>query len=225
MRRLQPPLLPDADEAREWAERELSKAVYHDDGRSWLEVALEAISGWIQSLADAAGGLGIAFVPILLLVVIAAITLGAFVLGRPGGHRRRPGDAAAAVLEHDDERTAAQLRAAARAAGDRGDSALAVVEMFRALVRGLDERAIGSDGPGRTAREAAAGAAVQLPGHAEELDRAARFFDAVRYGDEAAAPADLTRLVDLDDRIRRTRPAPAAPTEQTEQTERTGVLR
>lgn len=212
MRRLQPPLIPDADEAREWAERELSRAVYHDDGRSWLQIVLEAIGEWLTGLAEAAGGLGIALVPILLLVVIAAIVLGAFVLGGPVRRaRRRDGaDRGGPVLADDDVRSAAQLREAADAAAARGDLALAVVEMFRAIVRSLDERALGSDSLGRTAREVAAGAAARLPGHADALARAADLFDAVRYGDRRPDAGDLARLVELDGRLRATRPVGVA---------------
>lgn len=207
MRRLQPPLVPDADEAREWAQRELSRAVYQEEGRSWLEIVLETVGEWLEGLAEAAGGLGIALVPILLLVVIAAVVLAAFVLGGPVRRaRRRPGDA---VLDEDDERTAEQLRATARAAADRGDLALAVVEMFRALVRGLDERAIGSDTLGRTAQEAAAAATPRLPEHGEGLHAAAVLFDEVRYGRRRPGQPDYARLVELDEAIRRTRPRPA----------------
>ncbi len=212
MRRLQPPLVPDADEAREWAERELSRAVYHDDGRSWLQIVLEAVGEWLTSLAEAAGGLGIALVPILLLVVIAAVVLGALVLGGPVRRTRRRGAATrtGAVLAEDDVRSAEELRTAARAAAGRDDLALAVVEMFRAIVRGLDERALGSDTLGRTAREAAAAASVHLPAYAAALAGAADLFDAVRYGEWIPDRAEFDRLVELDGRLRATRPVGVA---------------
>jgi hypothetical protein len=87
-----------------------------------------------------------------------------------------------------------------------------VQERLRAIVRGLEERAILDERPGRTAHEAAAEAGRSLPALTAELTAAAAVFDDVRYGAHPATAAMDTTLRDLDRRCAAARPArePAA---------------
>ena len=100
-----------------------------------------------------------------------------------------------------------------RAAGDQlaaGTADLDPVQQadgFRALVRGLEERALLDPRPGRTADEAATEAGRLLPGHASELRAAAQVFDGVRYGGQAATGAGYARITRLDTDVERTKPA------------------
>ena len=92
------------------------------------------------------------------------------------------------VVDADDDRTAAQLRADADAAAARGDWRSAVIDRFRAVVRSLEERVVLDVRPGRTADEAAAVAGLRFPAEADALRRGARLFDDVCYGDAPAGP-------------------------------------
>ena len=107
-------------------------------------------------------------------------------------------------------RSADEHRRAADAAAAAGRFDEAVHERMRALVRGLEERDLIDERPGRTAREAAREAARAVPGAAGAVDAAAARFDEIAYGGRAAdsAAADLLRAA--DDEVRRARPlAPA----------------
>jgi hypothetical protein len=202
------PVVPDAETARRWATEELTDPVYHD-GPSLLDRFLE----WLASLFDGAPdslplppAAVVATVVVLLLLVLAV----AFrVAGPVRVTRRAP---ASVVVLGDDVRTADELRAAADAAAARGEWTAAVLDRFRAVVRSLEERALLTDSPGRTADEAAEAAAARLPSLAGELRRAARLFDDVCYG-KASVDADAdARMRTLDEQVAATRPAgqPAA---------------
>jgi hypothetical protein len=119
----------------------------------------------------------------------------------------------AAVVQADDVRTSAQLRAAADDAAGRGDWTLAVAERFRAVVRALEERAVLDERPGRTAQEAAEAAAERLPGLAGPLHVAASRFDDVVYGDLPAGPADDAAVRALDEQVSAARAESVAPAE------------
>ena len=104
---------------------------------------------------------------------------------RRGRRGRVPGGRSRAALAPSAARTAAswrtttpgpptQIRAAADAAAAAGDWALAVLERFRAIVRGLEERTVLDERAARTAHEAALAAAARLPALAAELVAAGR---------------------------------------------------
>lgn len=206
MWQLNPPLVPDSDEARDWAEQELAKAAYHEQ-KSWLEVIVDQLTDFFHRLTEVTSGWGIGFLPLLLLILVIAVIAGAFIIGGPARRRRRRTPAGQGpIFDADDHRTAAELRRTARKAHADGEFPRAFIEGFRALILGMDERAIGSDTRGRTAQEAVAAAATGLPGYAEELHRAAAGFDGVRYGELPATSQDVTWLFDLDERIQHARP-------------------
>src|SRR5690606_15421147 len=103
-------------------------------------------------------------------------------------------------------RTAAELRAAARAAAGRGDWATAIAEQYRAIARGLAERELVHSLPGTTAREFAVLAGGVFPEEAAALRIAADAFDGVRY---LGRPGDRDRfdaVTALEGRLRAARP-------------------
>ncbi|MEU2262712.1 DUF4129 domain-containing protein [Streptomyces sp. NPDC019645] len=190
--------------AREAAERELSKSMYHENDPNLLERALDRFWEWLADVLDAAAGAspgGPLGLVVIVLVVVALIAALWWRLGTP--HRTAtPGDA----LFDDGPRSAAEHRTAAEAHAAAGRWNQAVQERMRAIVRSLEERALLEPRPGRTADEAAAEAGRPLPGHAEALRSAARAFDDVTYGGRSADRHAYTRLRDLDSELGRTKP-------------------
>ncbi len=204
---LQPPVTPDAPTARRWAVEELSDPVYH---RS--ESLLVRLLRWILHLFQGLPSLGMSPVLAALLVVgvLAVVVLVALWVAGPVRRSRRAANARQ-VLGHDDRRSAAQLRAAAEAAAGAGDWSLAVAERFRAVVRGLEERAVLDERPGRTALEVATEAGRVLAGAAGALHEGAELFDDVVYGERVAGPGDdeTMRGVDRQAGAARREPVPA----------------
>lgn len=196
------PVVPDADEARRWLERELADPVYHERP-SLLDRLLE----WLRDLFDGLGGVGIGNTGTLLAVLagLLVIVLIAFLVTGPVRRSRRV-TGRGSVLDADDRRTAADLRAAADAAAARGDWATAVADRFRAVVRSLEERTVLEERPGRTAHEAVEAAGLRLPAHAVDLRSAGRLFDDVVYGERTPGAADDAALRELDARVAATRP-------------------
>ncbi|GFH33806.1 DUF4129 domain-containing protein [Streptomyces pacificus] len=192
--------------AREAAERELSKPMYHENDPNLLERALDRFWEWLSGVLDSAAGaspggpLGLVVIALVVVALIAGLW---WRLGTP--------NRAAAVggaLFHHRTLSAAEHRAAAEAAAATGRWNQAVQERMRAIVRSLEERALLEPRPGRTADEAAGEAGVPMPGHAEALCAAARTFDDVTYGGRTADRQAYARLRDLDVELVRTRPDP-----------------
>lgn len=199
-----PPLTVPRDPAREAAERELSKRIYHENDPSWYQRALDAFWEWLGKLFGAAstatpgGTLGLLVIAVAVLAVLGALW---WRLGRP---RRTP--TAPAALFDDRPRSATEHRATAGTHAAAGRWNEAVQERMRAVVRSLEERALLDVRPGRTADEAASEAGRPLPAHADRLRAAARDFDDVTYGGRQARQDTYQRLAALDDDVQRARP-------------------
>ncbi|MFF8604304.1 DUF4129 domain-containing protein [Streptomyces sp. NPDC015346] len=190
--------------AREAAERELSKRMYHENDPNLLERGLDRFWEWVGELFAAASGVTPGGLIGLVVIVLVALALVAALWWRLGTPHRTP--TGADSLFADGPRTAAEHRAAAarHAAEDRWNQALQ--ERMRAVVRSLEERALLDPRPGRTADEAAAEAGRSLPAHADGLRAAARSFDDVTYGGRAADESAYRRIEELDTALERTRP-------------------
>ncbi|MFD5746052.1 DUF4129 domain-containing protein [Streptomyces sp. NPDC127033] len=190
--------------AREAAERELSKPVYHENDPNLLERALDRIREWIGALLDAASGAApggpLGLVVIILVVVVLCAALW-WRLGTPGRTAATTG-----TLFDDGPRSAAEHRATAETHAAAHRWTEAVQERMRAIVRSLEERALLDPRPGRTADEAASEAGGALPDHAARLRTAAREFDDVTYGGRTADERAYLRLRDLDTDLERTKP-------------------
>lgn len=209
------PLTPSADDAREWAQAELAKAIYNDEP-TLIERVLNWLSELWRQLMSWNSDVGPVVVPLVVLAVVVLIVAAALLIGGPIRRRRvRQQSASAAVLDGDD-RTSGELRSAAEAAAAGGDLSLAVLERFRAIVRSLDERVVLEDRAGRTAFEAATEAGRGLPDCAAELLVASQLFDAVCYGDRQAEPADYQRVVAVDETVAAARPVQLAGAEHDE---------
>ncbi|MEU2395357.1 DUF4129 domain-containing protein [Streptomyces sp. NPDC007369] len=204
-----PPVTTPREPAREAAERELSKQLYHQDDPGLLQRALDRFWDWVGDLFDRAGSatpggtLGLVAVAVLALLALAALW---WRLGTP----RRAAAGRAALFDEgpasaDDHRSTADAHAAAGRWND------AVQERMRAIVRSLEERTLLDPRPGRTADEAAAEAARALPGHAADLHAAARAFDDVTYGGRTADADTYARLRTLDLALTRTKPLLTGP--------------
>ncbi|MFJ7593277.1 DUF4129 domain-containing protein [Streptomyces sp. NPDC097617] len=205
-----PPVTTPRDPAREAAEHELSKPMYHENDPSLMDRALRKFFGRLDDMLGAASGAtpggGFGLLVILLLVLLAVGALW-WRLGTPG--RVATG---AGVLFDRGIRSAADHRTAAGAHADAGRWTEAVQERMRAVVRSLEERTLLDPRPGRTADEAAAEAAVSLPDHAADLRAAARAFDDVTYGGRTADAGTYARLRTLDLALDRAKPQLTGPT-------------
>ncbi|MFI2366794.1 DUF4129 domain-containing protein [Streptomyces sp. NPDC018833] len=193
--------------AREAAERELSKPMYHENDPNLLERALNRFWDWVGSLFEGAAGAGIGGTAGLVVIVLVVIALAAALWWRLGTPQRTPG--ATDSLFEDGPRSAAEHRTTAEAHAAAGRWNQAVQERMRAIVRSLEERTFLTPRPGRTADEAAAEAGRSLPSHADELRAAARMFDDITYGGRTADRRMYERLRDLDVELERAKPQPA----------------
>jgi Domain of unknown function (DUF4129) len=198
------------DDAREAARRELARPMYHEDDPSLLERGISWLLERFDQLLDrivATSPGGWAGLVGLLLIGVLAVVAVRLRLGptRRSSRRGHPLQATISRSAHDHRR-------AADAAAAAGDWAEAVRERLRAVVRGLEERGLLEDRPGRTADEAAAEAARVLPERADDLAAAARDFDDVWYGGQRADAAMDRRLRTLDEALRAAPPQPVAST-------------
>ncbi|MFP3992047.1 DUF4129 domain-containing protein [Streptomyces sp. E11-3] len=202
----EPPVTVPRVPAREAAEDELSKPMYHENDPSLLQRALDRFWEWVGDLFNTAagatpgGGLGVFVIVLLVVLLLAALW---WRLGTP---RRAPSTSSSALFD-DRPRSAAEHRAAAEAHAAAHHWSHAVQERMRAVVSSLEERALLDPRPGRTADEAAAEAGLTLPAHADRLRSAAREFDGVTYGGRSADEQTYLRLTTLDNDLERTRPA------------------
>jgi hypothetical protein len=197
-----PPLDPTPGEARQWLEDELAKVIYHrppsllDRIWQWLSdlFANSQVPGQLPPWQALGWGLAIA----------AVVTLIAWrVAGSPQrrGAARRPGP----VLGSE-QRSAAELRAAAREQAAAGDWRRACLLAFQALARRLEDAVILDRQAGRTAHELAADAARRLPGLATSLEQAAEQFDSIAYGRARGDERAYQFLVRLDQQAEAAKP-------------------
>ena len=202
-----PPLDPSVEQARAWLSEELSSAAYADDRTlldrfwDWLNQQLSGVGGQ----TPAAPGWALPVVLVVLALVVAAILL---VAVRRSPTASRPG-AAGGVLD-EPHLTAADYRSRAEAALARGDAAAATADAFRAVAASAAERTLLDDVPGRTAHEIGAALTGVFPDDAAAVRGAADLFDRVVYGSVGVDAPDARGVLDLDARLRATRPVLAA---------------
>ncbi|REK85076.1 DUF4129 domain-containing protein [Streptomyces inhibens] len=194
--------------AREAAERELSDPRYHQHDPNPLQRALDWLWERVDELFRAASGatpggwIGLLAIAAFVLLLAVALRL------RLGAVRRTPTTGGA--LFADTPRTAAEHRASADRHASEGRWNQAIQDRMRALVLALEERALLTPGPGRTADEAATEAGRTLPLHADQLRTAARTFDDVTYGGRAGTEEAYTLLAHLDTDLQQAKPDLAA---------------
>jgi hypothetical protein len=198
------PVDTSRDPAREAAERELTKPMYHENDPNLLERALDRVGDWIGRLFDSASGAAPGGPLGVVVTVLIVVALCAALWWRLGTPRLIPGEQR--TLFDKGPRSAAEHRATAETHATANRWAQAVQERMRAIVRSLEERSVLDPRPGRTADEAAFEAGRSLPGHTDRLRAAAREFDEVTYGGRTADQQTYLRLRELDLDLERTKP-------------------
>lgn len=194
--------------AREAAREQLSRPEY-DAAQPPLLLrlvgrALRALGDLLDGLSAAVpGGRAGLLVLLALLALLVAVVVARVRPQTRGAGRPAPLFTGSAVL------TAAEHRARAEQAAARGSYAEAVRERLRAVVRDLEARGVLDPRPGRTAGEVAADAGAAVPAVAGDLRRAAGVFDEIWYGGRPADAASYAVLVEVDERVGRSRLAPA----------------
>lgn len=203
IRPLDDPLVPDGDEARRWAEEELSNPRYADAEPTWFDLVARDIGRFIADLFSADNGQGVGPVALVVVsvIIVAALITALIVWGRP---RRSLATARRRIdlLGDPDDRTAAELRAEAERRARDGDWDAATVLRYRALARALWERDLVEPAPGATAQAIAREAGGIFPDEADALRRAALAFDDVRYLEHPGDEATYRALAETDDRLR-----------------------
>lgn len=202
-----PPLTPDGDEARKWAEQELADPAYDAAQPTALDLIARAIGDFFASLLSTQlGGDWGPWVSIVAAVVIVLVIVAAFLVwGVPRATGRAR--ATAELFGADEQRSAAELRRDATALATKGEWDAAIVLRFRALARGCLERGVVDPPPGATVHAFARAAAGAFPSLAGRLEDAATAFDDVRYL-RRPGTAELYRLVaGVDDAVAAARPA------------------
>jgi len=194
------------DEAQDLARRELADPSY-DAEPSLLQRAVEWLFEQLAELLSRTTGALSGWVGLAVLGGLAALVAVVVVL-RVGPLASRA--ASGKAVFSGSRRSAAEYRADADDASARGDWSAAVVERYRAVVAGMEERGVLDPRPGRTADEAAAAGGSILPGVAGDLTTGSRVFDGVRYGDRAATSGDDAAMRRLDEAVRTARPGHAA---------------
>lgn len=190
------------DEARQAAERELSKGVYAEQQPGPVERVVEAVLEWVGRLLDRAASATPGGAGGLLVLALVVVGLAVLVAWRTGPVRRNARSGSAPVelsgpLDADQHRRRADGHAAA------GQFAEAVRERMRAIVRELETRGVLEPRPGRTADEVAREAGAVVPAVAPDLRTAAGVFDEVWYGGRPATAQADAAMRQADQRVQR----------------------
>jgi len=188
------PVLPDADQARRWAEQELSRPVYQAAEPTLLERFWQWVGNFFTELLNGIAGVDPTLGVVLLAVGAAAVLAAAVFLVRPrlnARHRRE-------VFDSGEVRVAVDHRRLAEEAAARAEWDTAVTERLRAIIRSAEERVILEPRPGRTAAEAGHVLAGSFPAASDDIIWLVRRFDDVRYGHLPATADDAERAGALD---------------------------
>ena len=188
----------DRDAARDAAQSELSKPGY-PSASLW-----DRITGWFEEMlyrimvegSQVPGGWFTITVLIVLFVVAVVVAV------RVAMRTMRTNRGGESALFGALGMSAAQHRAAAEQAAAQGDWAAAIRHRLRAVARHLEETAVLTAVPGRTATELARDAGVAIPALTIELRRAADTFNDVTYGEQPGTELAYRTVADLDDHLR-----------------------
>jgi hypothetical protein len=207
IRRFDDLYVPDGDEARRWAEEELSNPRYADAKPTWFDLVARDVGRFLADLFSSENGadVGPSALVIVTVIIAAALIAALIIWGRPRSSRavrRGRGD----LLGASDDRSAAQLRSDAERAARDGDWDSATILRYRAIARSLLERDLIDPAPGATAQSIAREASAVFTDEADAMRRAAVAFDDVRYLGHPATAASYRDLADTDDRLRARRP-------------------
>ncbi|QKJ19996.1 DUF4129 domain-containing protein [Microbacterium hominis] len=202
-----PPLTPDGEQGRDWAERELSDPRYEAAQPTLFDRIARAIGEFFENLfsSQLPADWGPTLALIAAVVVVAVIVAAVVVWGLPRATRRAPASLGS-LFDDADERSAAELRRDAQAHAAREEWTPAIVLRFRALARAVHERGIVDTPPGTTAHGFARAAAAPFPAHAAAIEQAAGAFDDVRYLRRPGTAAAYERVAAADASVQAARP-------------------
>lgn len=199
--------VPDGDEARRWAEEELSNPRYADAKPTWFDLLMRDIARFLADLfsSDNGANVGPTALVVVCVIIVAALIVALLVWGRPRRSQavRRP---SSSLLGADDDRSAAELRTDAERSARDGDWDAATILRFRALARDLLERDLIDPSPGATAQAIAREVSTVFPPEAGPVRAAAVSFDDVRYLRHPATSESYAALAATDERLRSMRP-------------------
>ncbi len=196
-----PPPAHTGSQAKDAAQRVLSRPEFHRPGPSIIERVerwiSEAISRVLDAISGVAGGGLIASVILIAAVVVVVVMLLRFGKGvqtdapRPAAARVRTGRG----------RTAEEweLEAAHHEAAGRWRDALRC--RYRALVAELAGNGLLDDVPGKTTGEEREDIARAAPAAAPSFADATLLFDEVWYGDAVTGPEETRRIRELSDSV------------------------
>ena len=206
--RLEVPVVPGADEARDWLETELSQSEYQEAQPGLAEKMLATVMEWLDEVLSGLQGVGpTAGVLLLGLGALVLLALAVLVIRpRLNASHRRPGLFDVALPEQD----AATHRLLADKAAADGDWDTALAERLRAILRTAEERVILDRRPGRTAYEAGSALSSVFPSATDDILWLSGRFDEVRYGNGRADAEDARRAQRLDAHLLQSQPAPDA---------------
>lgn len=202
------PVDPDAPVASDWLATELAKPQYQAAKPTLFDQLAKAISDWLNSLQPRAGHAPPSFFTlpsVLVIIAIAVIVIAFLIFGLPRLNRRSK--VTGSLFGDDDDRDSTRIRRNAENSARRGDYTTAIVEMFRAVARGLAERTIVSTNPGTTARDFSTRAGAVFTDHTEQLARAGEAFDLVRYLGRAGTIEQYQEVANLERELRSLKPA------------------
>lgn len=202
-----PPLTPDGDEARDWAEDELSDPVYDIAEPTPFDRIARAVGDFFASLfnPEVSGAWGSTFALVAAIVVVVVIVAAFLIWGMPRASRRAA--APAPVLFGEAEhRSAAELRAQAETHARAADWQAAIVLRFRALARGCAERGVVDLPPGATVHAFARAAGRVFPSLGGRVEQAATVFDDVRYLRRPGTAELYAVVASVDDAVASARP-------------------
>jgi hypothetical protein len=198
------PVDPDAPDATEWLITELSKAPYQAAQPTLFDRIAKAVSDWLQSLQlGSADGPPVVGLVTVILLIVAALVVAFLIFGLPRLNRRSR--ITGSLFGEDDARSAERIRDDAERAARAGDYSTAVLEMFRAIARGLAERTLVTTTPGTTARDFSTRAGGAFPDLATRLAESAASFDGVRYLDRPGTQEQYDAIAALERDLRAAR--------------------
>ncbi|MBZ4488736.1 DUF4129 domain-containing protein [Microbacterium sp. cx-55] len=197
------PLIPDGDEARRWAEQELSDPSYLAAQPTPIDRIAQAVGDAIARFFSQplTGSWGPVAAVVATVIVLAVVLVAFLVWGRPRSRARMRTTTPSDLFGDAAGRSAQDLRADAARWAASGDWSAAVSDAVRALARGLDERGIVTTPPGATVQAFARAATASFPDRAADLARCAADFDDVRYLRRPGSRETYDRVRALDDRL------------------------
>lgn len=205
------PLDPGNEQARRWAEDELSEEVYQPPEPSWWDEFSDRVWGWIDdNVLDLFGGSDTIRAIVIVVAIVLIVGLAVLVIRRVRRIPRLPkttDTTAAKVVLPGGPRSAKELRAEAETLYAAGDYDASVISAIRALARRAIERDLLADEPSLTAHEVATDLASRFTDHGVELRSAADLFDAIAYGDRHASAGSARAVLDLERTVSSAQPA------------------